>query len=428
MADGFDIDNIDNLLKSAQTDLENSKSSGITQEDLDKLNQHEGANMWTSLFMNLIGRSNGVNPEPFSKPLQQKVEQEKQALLLKNQLANQQAQRAGQTQNFGLGQLKAGEAIAQQRSLQSPTTPTQANIISRLKTLGGIENEDNSDIQNQMQYRNAVPDLEKVAQLQNMRFNYNKPELKQDKSGNWVPVDRYTGVNFNNSAVTNEMDPSKLKFDDKGKIINPDDSEKGVQYTDISSGKNNLTPNQQKTALSQLPKIQSDYQKNYGISSNQFNQKLDALESSLDQAMKGNYVAARSLPAKEARLFEDLGSGRITNFDIQMQKDPHTSGLLNSLQGKIQGILGNGNVTPMDAKYIQDVVNELREIHNKNLTDIQEQYRTKANSVVGSKFNDDSYLFGMNPKTNQQLETPSQNTYQRHGIIHADDYLNSLGK
>lgn len=428
------LGDVRDMFKSAKDDLLASKTQGISQDDLDALHKHEAANMWTSLFMNFIGAAGGgVDASPYMKPLQTRLEQERQGLALKNQLANQQSQRAGQEQSFGMGQMKANQALSEQQILQSPLTETQKGVLLAMKKLGRLDNSsDVSDIQNQQQYGNILPGLKDVASLQNQQqlYGLRDTELKQDKQGNYIPVSRSKGVNFtNNSSQMSPDQAAQLEIGDDGKILGGQSQQQsqqpsGLKFSDISSGRNDLTMNQQKTALKEVPKIQSDYQKSYGIPDNTFGQVMNNIDQLIDLSQKGNYKAANSLAAQTARLYEGLGSQKLTNQQINMENDPTSSGYYNRLGQLIQGAIGSGKVTPQDAANMKEVSQHLKDVHDNMIQDVKNQYRTKASSVIGKQFNDDPYLFGSQPSIQQSQGNKKSGLGGN--VISADDYLKSL--
>lgn len=405
----------------AKQDVQSGRAGGITKDQLDQLHKHEAANMWTSLFMNMIGSANGIKDgSKFADPLNKKVEQERQGLKMQQDLANSQFDRAGAEQKMGLGDINLSNAKRQQANAQSPISSIQKGVglaFNNKYDLGldpngfeGMTQEQyKANIDPVIQLANSgFKDEQIKAMILNAKAKADKPQLKLNPfTGNYEPVDPRVGTNY-----------GKGSFDEK--------TQGPINYQQLSSGKLNdvLTPHEAETARKELPKIASDYQKNYGTPAANFNNLIDSVQGTIDLASKGNYVAARSLPATEAKLLEQLGNQRITNFDIQMQKDPATSGILNSLQSKIQGIKGEGSMTPQDAMYIKQNIDLLKKIHENGLKKAQDMYRTKAQSLISKPFNDDTYLFG------QQQEQPTENSNQNSRMpTHQslDDYLSKRG-
>jgi len=408
----MNTDDIQDLFKSAKQNLQDSKSAGVTKEQLDALHKHEGANMWTALFMNLIGASHGLSSKPYIEPLEKRTEAERQGLILQNQLAQQQAQRAGQEQNFGMGQLKGGQALQQQEYSQAPAS----NL--KLATLGAYMKQAKQPF-NPDEYKN----------MYNVQIDQAINEV-QKLAGNQVNADRYKDM-LGTRGWTKYTDASGAthaynQMSGEDKVLNAPtqtDVSKPVSYNDIAAGSSGLPINQQKIATKELPKIASDYQKTFGQPSLQFNQSIDNVEKLIDLSQQGNYKAANSLAAQTAKLFEGLGNQRLTNMQISMENDPIASGYINRLNQLIQGSVGQGKVTPQDAKNMREVAQELRNIHNKTLNEAQQFYNSKAEAVIGRPFKDEKYLFGQS----NSMQAAQPESKVSGNDISFDDYMKQRG-
>jgi hypothetical protein len=435
-----DNNNITDFSSEANQSFQDSKDNGLTKAQLDALHTHEASNMWTSLFMNMIGSANGVKDgAKYMEPLNRQTDNERQGLLLQQQMANQQAQRAGLAQKMGLGVLQQNQIKRQQQLSQQPLSNTQKGAMLAYAKQSG-QDLDPSDLDNATQdtYDQYMSPLKDVAnlglkqqQIQNMADMYG--------GRNWVPsTDPKTGIkgftnkftrefipiNFNNSSPQinpqmNKGDGTDLKFDGKGKIIGNSSQvpqqEQPLKANNIISGTgpaNALTPDEIKGARSQLPKLQADYQKNYGTADTEFNNAYNTVNQLLTESQNGNYKAANSLALQLPRILGGLGKQRITNQEINVENDPSSSGVYNQVVRKIQGLEGNGKVTPQDATFIKESMDALKDQHDKLINNLKNQYRTKAQSLVSKPFNDDEYLFGTIPQNKQDDQFKSDQDSQ----------------
>jgi hypothetical protein len=421
---GMNLDDIKNLFASAKDDLNQSKGMNVTKDQLDELKGHQAANMWTNLFMNMIAGARHTSAAPYEAPMNQKIQQEAQNLTAQQSLAQQQAKNAQEEQGFGMGQLKAGQEMAGQQFAQGPMSTGTRAAIQKMLDLSGKSDTHIPDDATEMQGQSILNDWKTPTTLQVEKDKY----AQMMQNNGWKDYTDTSGMKHLFNPRTGEtMTPP-------GQVAGSStDNQKPLNFNDLSSGTSGLVPKQQGEALKNIPELAKDYQKNYGIPSNTFNSKLDSIYNTIDLASKGNYVAARSLPATEARVLEDLGSGRITNYDIQMQKDPTTSGIINNIHGKILGITGQGSMTPQDATYIKQAIDSLKAIHTQNMQNAQDMYKSRASGFVGRPFEDNGFLFGNQtavPKLQQPTAVPNQSTpnLMNSNVIHADDYLKSLQK
>lgn len=409
---------INDYFTKSKQDFEDSGNKGVTQDDLNALHKHEAANTWTSLFMNMIGAANGIKDgSKYAEPLNKQTEQERQGLGLKQQIANNLQNRALQEQKLGAENIKTSNALRQQNLAQQPISLIQKGVgISFNKKYGlGLDNSGFDNMTQEQWDANIKPVIDlantgvKEDQIRAMllRNPLNTPTLKQDATGNWIPVYKNQGTNWGNqqSQAPNEAPNQTLN------------------YNQISSGsaKDVLTPKEIQIVSKQLPEIQKDYQKNYGVADTQFNDANNTVNQLLTESQNGNYKAANSLALQMPRILGGMGKQRITNQEINLENDPTSSGLYNQLVRKVQGVMGEGKVTPQDAMFMKQSMDALKEQHDKMLNSIQDQYRTKAQSLVSKPFKDDQFLFGSTTPINNSNNNVTKTTWNSF-----DDYKNSL--
>lgn len=399
------------LFNSAQQNLNQAQTNGVTKEQLNALTQHQGSNAMVNMFMNMVGAAGRVNPAPFQAVGNEKVQQEAQRLALQHQLSQQSLSQAGAAEQLGTSALSAQQKQVQLQAAQAPLSTLQKATLLSLAKQSGIKppSEDDLNNMNQMQYQNALGGAEKAAQF-GVQQQHNASMLQMYQGRNIIPVTTTAGQKILVNKATGEERQIGSGLNNQNVQQQNDEF---VNYFQLQ----HLAPAQAK----QVSALQKDYQKNWAQKDLGFQQTLGTLSSSLDQAQKGNYVASGSLPAQEARLFEGL-SGRLTNFDIQMMNDPANKGIVNSLQSKIQGVLGEGKVTPQDAQNIKALVGELQAAHEKNMQRVQGQYSNRATSIIGKPFKDDNFMFGgqavqQNPQSDFK---PTANMPVNH--ISLDDY------
>lgn len=425
----FSAADIKDLFKSAREDLQKSKDMGVSKEDLDSLNKHQAANMWGSLFMNLIGAAGHVDATPYMKPLTDRINQEASNLSLKNKLAQSGIENAMAQQRFGMGELGANQALNQQDYMNATASPVSQASLAKTANIAGIHElqlpENMTNQQAEMFLNQLTPtaklglEQQRIDAMKNMYENRGEQLVKNEKSGQYEIVNKLTGerkpVGRNSFSQPSQQDQG---------------NKQSINFNDLTSGQNNLTPNEQRNTVQQLEKLSSNYEKNYGIPDMGFKDSMNKLDKIVGDASKGNYIAASSLPIYEAKILDGLNQ-RLTNYDIQLMNDPTSKGIVTSLQGKIQGVLGEGRMTPTDAKNIKEMMESLKAAHEHNIQAAQNFYRTKASSLVKAPFKDDEYLFGQSDMQSQPMNNSLQqqtNSILNKNVIHADDYLNSLGK
>lgn len=405
---------ISDYFSKSKQDFEDAGNKGITQQDLDNLHKHEAANTWTSLFMNMIGAANGIKDgSKYAEPLNKQTEQERQGLGLKQNLADTQQNRALQEQKLGAENIQTSNALRQQNFAQQQVTPIQKGVaIAYNKKFNMGLDPSSFDNLTQEQFKS---NFDPIVQLANSGIKEDQikamlqksplliPQLKQDSSGNWVPVLRTQGTNWGNQQPQSNQQP--------------------LNFNTISSGKAKdiLTPKETEVAIKQLPQIQNDYQKNYGVADTQFNDANNTVNQLLTESQNGNYKAANSLALQMPRILGGMGKQRITNQEINLENDPTSSGYYNQLVRTFQGGAGEGKVTPEDAKNIRESMEGLKTQHQNMLNTIQNQYRTKAQSLLSQPFKDDAFLFGSAPQQNNKINNSVGKT-----AISSEDYLNSL--
>lgn len=434
----------------ANQNFQDAKNNGVTKEQLDALRNHDASNMWTTLFMNMIGAANGIkDTSKYTAPLLARTENERRNIYLQQQAAGQDAQRAMQAQQLGKGVYEQNYLKRQQVLASQPLTNTQKGAMLAYAKQSG-QDLDPSDLDNATQdtYQQFMNPLKDVAnlglkqqQLENMAQMYG--------ARGWIPsTDPYNGrkgllnkftnqfvpTNFGNTQPNyggiSPSDVPNLQFDDKGKIIgnNSNTNQGSLNANSIISGTgqaSSLTPDEIKGARAQLPKLQADYQKNYGTGDVEFNNAYNTVDQLLNESQNGNYKAANSLALQLPRILGGLGKQRITNQEINVENDPTSSGIYNQLVRKVQGLEGNGKITPQDATFIKQSMDALKDQHEKMINSIQNQYRNKAQSLISKPFNDDSYLFGSQNIQNQQPQNNINKSIQPHQSL--DDYLGQKG-
>ncbi len=283
-SNGLDLSSISKLFGSANQDINDAKNSGLTQDQLDTLHSHEGANTWTNLFLNLIGSTKGLNAKPFMEPGNQSIENERQGLLLQNSLARQKAQQAQEEQNFGMGQLKAIPEINQAQMNQQPVNAIQRNIQQSLLKSAGIDpsNIDLSQMNNtQAGYKNTLPDLDKLVQLKNQQAYYSSKDIDKvpvqnpDGSLSYAFVHKTNPTDVQNipgSAVPQSIKMNQQDAQNLMKKISPDVviAHQAVKNYDTALDDLNPTEAQQANDLA--------------------NRQISAIAGKFDQGVKANTI------------------------------------------------------------------------------------------------------------------------------------------
>lgn len=152
-------DNTEDYGYMAKNDVDSGRSSGITKEQLDALHKHEGANMWTSLFMNMAGAANGIqNGAKYAAPLAQRVEQERQGLEQQQNLANSQFNRGAQEQKMAVSDINLSNLKRQQAQGLAPVNTLQKAYLYSLAKTGKLQGVEPNDIESATQndYENLV--------------------------------------------------------------------------------------------------------------------------------------------------------------------------------------------------------------------------------------------------------------------------------
>lgn len=429
----FSTDDIQNLFNQAKGDIDQGRQNQVTPQDLQDIQGKSNGNMWAGMLMNLIGSSNHVNMKNSVDTLNNNFKNQVSMLGLKNQLSQQGLQRAQAEQQLGTGQIGANQTLAQQQYLQSPANNIDKATYLSLAKMAGIDPKDIKlpDDITKMQIQNMTDNIYKPAQLQ---MEQNKYAAMLGARGSWklnLKTGGYDWYPNGSTLPNNNQNPStppdlnqinqtygnppagtKIPIEQNGgpqkdiqipaiKNVNSSNTSNtgqtpqkvGLSYSDINSGNNPYTANQQKDAIRNLNGYSKEYMDKYGILDNQFQQVLGNVKDMINESQKGNYKAAAGAAVQASKLFEGI-QGRMTNMDISLTNDPKSSGYLNQINQYIQGaIKGEGKITPKDAKNMLEVAQGLSDRHDQYLKSAQQMYRTKAQQAAPG-FNDDKYLFG----------------------------------
>lgn len=409
-AQTFNPNDIKNLLDQAKQTLETSQQNNITPDQLNDLQKHQGANMWANLFMNFIGNSAGIkDTSPWMKPLQQNTDNEKANLLLKSQLAQQQAQRAGMLQNFGMGNIKAQQDLNQLQQQQAPPSENQLQAGALINKLAGGTSYMTPDTQ--FQYERELGPLEKAAQLAVQK------QMMQER-GNILTTNPYTGEQAWANKYTQQIAPT-------GQGAPKAVDSNNLNYNDVINGSTGLHPKEIKNFQTQFKPIESNASK-LVQEENDYKTAVDQLRTETKDSLQGNYVAGRTLPDREAQVFGNLKQ-RLSNMQVQMQKDPSSTGIANTIATKLKVWSGNGPVTEQDAKNMLALADDIENQRAGYYDRQKDIYRQQARGLVNNApVNFDQVLFGSSPTnspTNQSATTPQVTHFNS-----LDDYKKSLGQ
>lgn len=445
----FSADDIQNLFSQAQGDIGDARQNAMTSQDLQSLEGQAKGNMWAGMLMNLIGSANNVNMKNSVDTLNNNFRNQLGVAGLKNQISQQGLERAKAEQGLGIGQIGANQQLAQLQYLQSPINGIQKAIYKAYGNVSGQTLPELPDNTNQMQFNNAMEQLKVPTELAAELKKYGmmlgmKGRWGVDpKTGGYIwlppaagapvgtalpptgnftqntsPTDANTPDYSNASPGTHvKIDQNPYPFKNQGTQATQAVPQKtGITYNDLENGNNPYTGKQQNNALGQINGYAKDYMKEYGQPNIDFQNSINKVNSYLDDFAKGNFVGTRQIPMEEARVLGDL-KGRLTNYDIEMQKNATSAGAYNSLQASLNGILGNGKMSSAEAKYIQKTLNDVNQYHNQAMAQAQNMYRTKAQQAAPG-FNDDGYLFGSNPAAqNVQPQSTSAPSPSQYGSI-----------
>lgn len=442
---------ISSLFGQANQDLQNSRQQGITKDQINSLSQHSGANSLVSMFMNMVGAATNTSAKPYTDTLNQSLENQKGALGLQDLVANRGVQRAEAEQNLGMNQLKGNQALYEQQLMQSPLNNVQKALVQTYAKLDkfpvGINPD---DIKNQYQLSQVMPGIEKLGETlatqARMEALINKPHLVKGPDGNFYSVSPYSGTNWGTATqnTQNTITPSDKNIvpiengpgagKPQSNIVIPPEPQQNpneFNFNEISSGRKNgnlinLPPQSLTEGRKQIPAIATNYQKEFGQPNIQFQNEIGKLNTFVGDALKGNYVAARSIPPQEAKALSDL-TGRLSNYDIQLQKDPLSRGIITDLQGKFNGLAGKGNFTPSEATNLKEVLDQIITLHNQNLAAAQNSARTRVKGII-PQFNDDNYLLGGAYSTQSPDEQKNQENVGGAPIVKFNSFQDLLNK
>jgi len=391
------------LLNQAKQDISDQTNKGINQDDLDNLSKHQHTTGMMNMFMNMVAAATNVDAKPYTDILNKQLDEDKQNLGMKQQLASKNLERAQMEQNLGMNQLKANQALNEQQVLDTPLSTVQKGTIAAAIKLGKIDptgvNLDNMTVR---QYNQVMGDIEKLSSIQSqlekaklMNQLKDNQYLKNPWTGDWELRSK-SNPNMNFQSSSSGQQPQQGQVINNSNTPNQDNVKPNGTYTDIVKNPKMYfgNPKERDTVLPKVEKLQQDYQSNFGKPDLAFKTGLDTVNELIDQSQKGNYKAANAAAVQAAKLFEGLGNQRLTNMDIQLSNDPSSSGYYNTLTKLIQGVVnGGGNITPKDAQMMRQVSEGLKQQHENMISRAQENYMGRAKSYIPA-FNDNTFLFG----------------------------------
>ncbi len=436
----------------SKEDLDSARKGGITKEDLDALHKHEGVNMWTSLFMNLVGAGKGIKPGTGQEPLNASLEQHRQGLDLKQKLANSQSERAAQEQRMGLTDLNLNQAKREQGLAQQPINTLQKGLMYALikqNKLNGVDPNDVEGMTQEQFKQNFDPQKDVVGlglreqQLQNMQLALANKGLRlvkneftgqyEVKDVNHMPISNGGGGNSVTPQAPNANFSDTGGINPRGPLLNVKDSpnqsapqNSTYDYSNINGGIPGLNPADVKDIKKGLDPLKKQAQK-IAQDESDFNLSKDNLKSYINESINNkNYVASRDLPAKEAAMFEGL-KGRLTNMQIQMNKNGEQSGVVNQIQGFLTGLAGRTRITEQDARNMVQLMDVIDQNTKQHFNSQRNRLRDTAKGLTNkANINYDKELFGATPE-NVQSQGSSQQTIAP-ATQSFEDYFSKRGK
>ena len=401
-----DDEELRNLIESTNKDINKAHELEVGSPQLEELKKRESGNKWASIFMNLIGSANGIDMSKFSQPFEQDTRNQQNQIELQNRLSQQQLQSALSKQNLGLNQFNLKQAVQK--------APLQRQQEEQNVGLGGIKFE---NAKNENAYNNAPADKIKLATLaafmKQAKQPFNPDEYKnatnaqidkvignvQKLAQNQVSLDKsyqYLGtkgwIKYQNKDGDTHI-YNQLTGEDKPLTSSsPIEKDKNYSYSDITGKDSPLSPNQIKDFKQKINPIIKDSSKLIQ-DENEYNTAVKQLREEAEKALHGNFVAARSLPDREARVLGGMKQA-LTNMQVQMQKDPRTKGFGNFIESKLKEISGQGNLNQTEYQMIMDLTKSIEKARQENYDKLKDLYRNKAESLVGVPLNIDNVLFG----------------------------------
>lgn len=450
-------EDISSYLDQAKQSLQEGQRGGITQDQLDALHKHEGVNMWTSLFMNLIGASHGLNSKQAMEPLNRKLEEERSGLDMQNKLAQQKFSNAEALQGFGSTQLKLGNQIDQQRMMQSPISSTQRSVRDALKKLGYINTPDDSDNLTQMQYEREMPDLKTAADLAFKQKQQEQNEVhNRAQSEILVPVKNEDGSigyslvskeSHKSNPIENSVLPQELKMGQQTtsaitKAIKPEIMNAHLAIQNYETALEGLTPEEAKQADSlarrQIGAIAGKFDQ--GVKPNSItnlNQLFNTV-AKLEQTPEfntpnnpaiGEAAFRRVKSALEFAVYTQAGKQRPSNFSTQLglgssfganlpfQEVPSEKieELMNQTKSRVGGSIQSALSSVNDREVGEKVINEL-------FNGSEKDYLNSYHKIHGPGYK------GSNEKKEVNKSETNKSNIKDLNIMSSEDYLNSLDK
>jgi hypothetical protein len=448
----------------SREDAQSGRAGGITKEQLDQLHKHEAANMWTSLFMNMIGSANGIKDgAKFAEPIGKRVEQERQGLKMQQDLANQQFDRAGAEQKLGLGDINLSNAKRQQGFSTQPLNTIQKATLYSLAKQGKLKNIDPNDIESatQAQYESLISPVKESAdfglkQQQNQNLTdikraqlQNQSQANQIRATEKIPVrlpDGSIGYEYANKLTNegkpleNTIVPQNLKVNQQAsrdfvKALKPETVQAHEAIQNYDTALEGLKPQEAQQAddlaRRQISAIAGKFDQgskpNSVTSLNQFLNSIFKMSQTAefntpDNPAVGQAAFRRVKSALEFAALTQAEKARSTNFQTQFS-------LGNSFGANVAG-------TGVPQEKISELRNELSQRIGGNLQQAissasnPEVAKEKAKELFEDKVDDYLHSFhnihGPGYKEDNEMNKPKKSL--GHGIISADDYLNSLGK
>jgi len=447
-----DQNDISSYLDQAKQSLQEGQRGGITQDQLDALHKHEGVNMWTSLFMNLIGASHGLNSKQAMEPLNRRLEEERSGLDMQNKLAQQKFSNASALQGFGSNQLKLGNQIDQQRMMQSPISSTQRSVRDALKKLGYINTPDDSDNLTQMQYEREMPDLKTAADLAFKQKQQEQSEIhNRAQSEILVPVKNKDGSigyslvskeSHKSNPIEDSVLPQELKVGQQStyaitKAIKPEIINSHLAVQNYETALEGLKPEEAKQADSlarrQIGAIAGKFDQgvkaNIITNSNQLLNTIAKMEQTTEfntpnNPAIGQAAFRRVKSALEFAAATQAGKIRPSNFSTQLSLGSSFGANLPGQEVPIEKIEELKNQSKkMIGGSIQSALSSVndREIGKKVINELfngaEDDYLSSYHKIHGPGYKGD----------NEEKNTNKTNTSGLN-IISSEDYLNSLNK